>query len=108
MPMKLSEIGKQTHAIEQEIGVNLDAVMHKLTQELGEFNDAVQKYRWILSKTKTENLDKVEDEVGDLFFNIISILYNLGINPDRLPEFAENTLHKLEERKNLYKTNMPK
>ncbi|MEI8090898.1 MAG: hypothetical protein WCG98_01200 [bacterium] len=43
--MKLSEIGKQTHAIEQEIGVNLDAVMHKLTQELGEFNDAVQKYR---------------------------------------------------------------
>jgi NTP pyrophosphatase (non-canonical NTP hydrolase) len=60
--------------------------MHKLTQELGEFNDAIQKYRGIYCKTKYETLEEVESELSDLLFNIVSLCNKLGINVDRFPE----------------------
>jgi NTP pyrophosphatase (non-canonical NTP hydrolase) len=103
--MNLKEIGKEGNKIEDEIGLDINDSLNKLTQELGEFNDAVQKFRGKYSKTKTENLEQIESEVGDLMFNIISICHRLGINPDELPAYAEKTLEKLKERKNLYLKN---
>jgi len=103
--MKLKEIWENANRLEDEVWINIDAVMNKLTQELWEFNDAVQKYRWIYCKTPTEDLENVKWEVGDLFVNIISICHRLWIDPDELPVFAENTLKKFEERKELYKKN---
>ena len=41
--MELSEIGKSANGLEDEIGIAPSDVLNKLTQELGEFNDAVQK-----------------------------------------------------------------
>jgi len=65
----LKEIAESAKMIEDEIGLDLDAILNKLTQELGEFNDAVQKYMGIYCKEKTSNLDAVEDELGDVLFN---------------------------------------
>lgn len=101
--MTLKEIGSQANALENYVWINLDASLNKLTQEIGEFNDAVQKYRWIYCKTKTDTTENIEWEIGDVLFNIISILNRLWIDPDKLPEFAGNTLKKAEERKELYK-----
>lgn len=101
--MKFSEIGKQANILEDYVGLNIDAVLNKITQELGEFNDAVQKYRGIYCKTKYETPEEAEKELWDLLFNLISLCTRLGIDPDRFAEFAENTLHKAEERKEKYK-----
>ncbi len=101
--MKLKEIWEQANALEDYVGLDMDAVLNKITQEMWEFNDAVQKYRWIYCREKHETPEEVEKEVGDLFFNIISLCNRLWIDPDRLPEFAENTLHKAEGRKDIYK-----
>ena len=106
--MKLSEIGEKANEVEEEIGLTIDDVLNKLTQELGEFNDAVQKFRGRYCKTKTENTNDIKEEFGDLFFNMISISNRLGINPDELPEYAENTLNKFYERIELYKASMKK
>ncbi|MBI4116346.1 hypothetical protein HY449_01240 [Candidatus Pacearchaeota archaeon] len=102
MTRKLSDIAKDAKIMEEECGINADAVLNKLTQELGEFNDAVQKLRGIYSKSAGSK-EHVEEETGDLIFNFISVLYELGINPDNLPLYAENTLKKFQERKELYK-----
>lgn len=102
---KFIDIARKTKEIEKYCNINLDAVLNKLTQELGEFNDAVQKLRGIYSKSYG-NLDEVKEEAGDLIFNFISILQELGINPDDLSLYAENTLKKFEERKNLYAKRM--
>ena len=59
-------------------------------------------YRGIYCKKREENTEKVIGEVGDLFFNMVSICYRLGIDVDKLPEYAANTLGKFEERKALY------
>jgi NTP pyrophosphatase (non-canonical NTP hydrolase) len=99
---KFSEIAKETKEIEKYLEINLDAVLNKLTQELGEFNDAVQKFRGIYSKSQG-SLENVQEEAGDLIFNFISVLHGLGINPDDLNLYAENTLKKFEERKHIYK-----
>lgn len=100
--MKLFDIGKQANALEDEIGINIDDVLNKLTQELGEFNDAVQKYRGRYCKQRAANLEAVQGEVGDVYFNLISICHRLGLDVDKLSEYAEVTLHKFEERKPLY------
>jgi len=101
--MQLKEIWEQANALEDYVWINIDAVMNKITQELGEFNDAVQKYRGIYCRIKHENIEEVEKELGDLLINIISLCNRLWIDPDRFAEFAENTLHKAEERKDIYK-----
>lgn len=101
--MKLSEIWQQANLLEDYVWLNIDAVLNKITQELWEFNDAVQKYRGIYCRTKHENIEEVEKELWDLLFNIISLCYRLWIDPDRFSEFAENTFHKAEERKEVYK-----
>ncbi len=103
--MMLKNIGEEGNKIEDEIGLDINDSLNKLTQELGEFNDAVQKFRGKYSKTKTENLEQIESEVGDLMFNIISICNRLGVNPDELPAYAQKTLDKLKERKELYLKN---
>ena len=56
--------------------------------------------------TFNEAIINIKDKIGDLYFNLISIMYRLGINPDELPQYAANTLSKFEERKNLYKENL--
>lgn len=101
--MKFSEIGRQANILEDYVGLNIDAVLNKITQELGEVNDAVQKYRGIYCRTRYEHTEEIEKELGDLLFNIISLCTRLGIDPDRFSEFAEHTLHKAEERKDIYK-----
>ena len=100
--MELSELGKKANEIEDEIGLTIDDLLNKITQEVGEFNDAVQKYRGRYCKTRTENTEQIQIEVGDLFFNIISTCSRLGINPNQLPQYAKNTLDKFYERRQLY------
>ena len=105
--MTLKEIGLTAYELEIKIGVNLDAVMHKLTQEVGEFNDAIQKHRGIYSRSRLP-MSKVKSELGDVLVNLISIAYRLGINPDAFPAIAEDTLNKFKERKNDYIKNKGK
>jgi len=100
--MDFQEIGKTANEIEDEIGLNIDDILNKLTQELGEFNDAIQKLRGRYCKKKSENSESVKDEVGDLILNISSVLNRLGINPNDLNVFGENTLNKFKERKEPY------
>ena len=103
--MNLKEIAEKGRIIEEEIGVDINAVLNKFTQEFGEFNDAVQKYRGIYCRQKNGDLEHIKEEAGDLMFNFISICNRLGINPDELQNYAENTLKKFEERKEAYKQN---
>jgi NTP pyrophosphatase (non-canonical NTP hydrolase) len=100
--MKLSDIAKEAKQIENELNINLDAVLNKLTQELGEFNDAVQKYRGIYSR-KVGGIEEVKKEAGDLMLNFISVLEGLGINPDEINNYAENTLKNFKQRIVKYK-----
>lgn len=101
--MDLKKIAEEAKEIGDRIGLNLDAVMHKLTQETGEYNDAIQKYGGIFCKTNAENLDDIKDELGDVFFNIIYTAHMIGIDVDKLPEYANNTLQKFKQREELYK-----
>jgi NTP pyrophosphatase (non-canonical NTP hydrolase) len=100
--MDLKEIADEANQLENEIGLGTDDVLNKLTQELGEFNDAVQKFRGRYCRKMVEQ-SVVEGELGDLVLNLISICNRLGINPNDLPVFAENTLNKFKERKEIYK-----
>lgn len=102
----LRKIAEESKQIEEEIGLNIDDTLNKLTQELGEFNDAIQKVRGKYCKQKANNLDSVKDEAGDLFFNLISVCNKIGVNPNELPKLAENTLEKLKARKDLYKKSL--
>ena len=102
--MKLKDIAIEANKIEDELEISLDAVLHKATQEFGEFNDAIQKYRGIYCKTSYETTTEIEGEIGDLIFNISSALYRIGIDPDNMIQYANNTLSKFNERKKLYKS----
>ncbi len=99
---KLSEIWKRANEIEKELWINLDAVLNKLTQELGEFNDVVQKYKWIYCRSRVD-IEEVKKETWDLVFNLVSILNKIGISPDDIPDFAEQTLKNFERRKDTYR-----
>lgn len=103
--MNLKEIAKQGKKLEDEIGLDIDAILNKLTQEVGEFNDAIQKYRGIYCRKKEDNLDELKKEAGEVLFNLISVCYRIGINPDKLPTYAGFTLAKFRERLQDYKNN---
>lgn len=105
---ELKDLAKRIEELDGELWLNIDAVMHKLTQELWEFNDAIQKYRWIYCKTKYETLNEVEGELSDMLFNVVSICNKLGIDVDRFPEFIWNTVKKAESRIEQYKKIMNK
>ena len=100
--MNFKDLAKETREISDRIGNNLDAHLNKLTQEVGEFNDAVQKYRGIFCKQKAENLDSAKDEFGDVLFNLIYIADRIGIDVNKSLEYAENTLKKYKEREQVY------
>ncbi|MFH1801583.1 MAG: MazG nucleotide pyrophosphohydrolase domain-containing protein [archaeon] len=100
--MKLKEIADKAKEIEDEIGLSVDDILNKLTQELGEFNDAVQKFRGRYCRKKGD-LESVKEEVGDLFFNLISVCSRLGISVDELPSYAQRTLYKFQKRREDYK-----
>ena len=100
--MDFDEIAKKANEYEDKIGLNIDDVLNKLTQEMGEFNDAVQKFRGRYSRRKYETTKEVEGELGDLIFNIVSVCKRLGINPNRLSEFSESTLNKFGGRVDMY------
>ena len=104
--MEFKEIAEGANKIESELGLNIDDVLNKLTQELGEFNDEIQKIRGRYCKIKKENLEDAKGELGDLIFNIISVCNRIGINPNDLNIFAENTLEKFKQRKELYKKSL--
>jgi NTP pyrophosphatase (non-canonical NTP hydrolase) len=89
--------------IEKELNLNIDDILNKLTQELGEFNDAVQKYRGKYSRNKTDSKEHIQEEAGDVILNLISILKRLEINPDNINEFASDDLEKFKKRINDYK-----
>ena len=97
----LKEISQEGEKIENEIGVNFDDVLNKLTQEFGEFNDAVQKFRGRYSRKKVSIIE-VEKELGDVIFNLSSC-NRLGINPNDFNKLAFNTLNKFKGRKEDYK-----
>ena len=103
--MNLKQIAEAANVIETDIGLSTDAVLNKLTQELGEFNDAVQNYRGIYCR-RGGKIELVEEELGDLIFNIVSVCHRIGIDPSNLPKYAENTLRKFRERAHLYKEYM--
>ena len=98
----LREIAQEAYDIEDEIGLDDDDVLNKLTQEVGEFNDSVQKLRGRYSR-KAGNIEDVKGELGDLVLNLISLCHRMGINSDDLPIFAEKTLQKFKDRKEEYK-----
>ena len=100
------ETAKRANALEDEIGLTTDDVLHKLTQEVGEFNDAVQKYRGRYCKQRTSDTSKIQDELGDVLMNLASIVQRLGLDPNKFPDYAASTLTKFEERKELYKINL--
>lgn len=105
-PSSLFEIAKESNLLEEGIGITFDDKLNKLTQEFGELNDAIQKYRGRYCKKKSENLEHIEEELGDVMLNLISICTSLGINPNGLDKFAFNTLKKFRERKETYKENL--
>jgi len=104
--ISLSQIARESEKIEQEIGLTFDDILNKLTQELGEFNDAVQKFRGRFCRKKEETNEHIKEELGDLILNIASICRKIEINPDELNLFAENTLNKFKQRKEVYKENL--
>ncbi|MCU0679831.1 MAG: hypothetical protein MUF50_00805 [Planctomycetes bacterium] len=104
--MSLQKLGEKVNNLEDNIGLSIDDVLNKLTQELGEFNDAVQKYRGRYCREKTLDLKKVEDELGDLLTNIISLGHRLGVDVNNIEFFIKNTISKFEERQELYKKNL--
>jgi len=59
--MDLNEIAKEANKIEDELSISIDAVMHKITQEIGELNDAIQKMRGIYAKRRLTK-EEVQDE----------------------------------------------
>jgi len=104
--MDLNEIGKEAKETEKEIGLTTDDILNKLTQELGEFNDAVQKYRGRFCRQKAENTDNIKEELGDVLLNLISVCKEFNINPNEFSIFANNTLKKFKDRKELYKNSI--
>lgn len=101
--MDLKTIAEKTKVLEEGLGLNFDDNLNKLTQELGEFNDAVQKYRGRYCREKSENNEHIKEELGDLVLNLISVCLKVGINPNELNIYAENTLNKFNERKEFYR-----
>ncbi|MEK6895496.1 MAG: MazG nucleotide pyrophosphohydrolase domain-containing protein [Nanoarchaeota archaeon] len=99
-------IGIEGKIIGERIGLTIDDILNKLTQEVGEFNDAIQKYRGRFCKQKSENLDHIKEELGDVYFNLICIASIIGLNPNDFPKYAEETLQKFKEREDLYKRNL--
>ena len=100
--MDLKEIAEKGKQIEEEIGINIDDILNKLTQEVGELNDAIQKHRGIYCRSREEDLEHIKEEFGDVFFNLISLCYRIGLNPEDLSKYAEITLEKFEKRKKNY------
>ncbi len=103
--MDFKEIADKANEIEEELNLNIDDVLNKLTQEAGEFNDAVQKYRGRYCRNKTDSTENLEKETGDVLINLISVLNRLGINPNQLNKFTEQTLNKFKEVIEDYKKN---
>ena len=108
MEKKLSfkEVAVVAEKVENEIGLTFDDILNKFTQEVGELNDAVQKYRGRFCKEREFNNEHVKEEVGDVMLNLISICNRVSINPEELPSLANDTLNKFVERKEIYKENL--
>jgi len=98
---EFEELSKEAEKLENEIGLDIDDILNKFTQEVGEFNDAVQKLRGRYCRSKI-NIEEVKKEAGDVLFNLISICNRIGINPNELPELAEKTFEKFIKRKQDY------
>ncbi len=97
----LEEISKRANDIEDELDLTFDDVLHKVTQECGEFNNAVQKFRGRYCRSRG-SIEDVREELGDLIFNLSSVCNRIGINPDDFGKLAKETLNKFEGRKGDY------
>lgn len=95
--VSFSGLANTTAILEEECGIEIDDVMHKLTQEVGELNDAIQKTRgrYCRSSVTPEGLRK---EFGDVLLNLLSLCSKMGIDPDDLPVIAKETLKSFADR----------
>ncbi|MFH1452007.1 MAG: MazG nucleotide pyrophosphohydrolase domain-containing protein [archaeon] len=100
--MSLKEVADEANKIEDDLGLNIDDVLHKVTQEVGEFNDAVQKFRGRYCRSNIL-IEDVKGELGDVIFNLSFICNRIGINPDEFSVFAKETLEKFKRRKEDYR-----
>ncbi len=100
--LSLREIADDANKIEDELGLTFDDVLHKFTQECGEFNDAVQKFRGRYCR-ESGFLKDIKSEVGDLLFNLSSVCNRLGIDSNEFNKFARETLKEFEGRKGDYR-----
>jgi NTP pyrophosphatase (non-canonical NTP hydrolase) len=98
----LKEVAERAKEMEDDLSLNIDDVLNKLTQEFGEFNDVVQKFRGRYCRKKV-SLDEVKGELGDLLFNLSSVCNRVGINPNDFNKFANETLKKFRIRKEDYR-----
>ena len=101
--MTFQDIAQEADFIEQSLGLTLDDVLNKLTQEMGEFNDAIQNFRGRYTRTKTSDTEHVKKELGDVLFNLISLCHQLGIDVSKLEQYPEATLAKFKSRLDQYK-----
>ena len=98
----LKDIAEEANRIEESLDLNIDDVLNKLTQEFGEFNDSIQKFRGRYCRNKG-SIEDVKGELGDLIFNLSSVCDKVGINPDEFGKFAKETLEKFKGRKEDYR-----
>jgi NTP pyrophosphatase (non-canonical NTP hydrolase) len=100
--ISLSVVAEEARKMEDDLDLNIDDVLNKLTQEFGEFNDVVQKFRGRYCR-KDVSIDEVKGELGDLIFNLSSVCNRLGIDSDEFGKFAGCTLEKFRGRKEDYR-----
>lgn len=103
--MNLREIAERAGELEEEIGADTDAVLNKAIQEFGKLNDAIQRYRGIYCRAQVTDLPGVKKGAGDLMLNIVSVLYQIGVDPNELPNYAAMALEKLEMTVEEYREN---
>jgi NTP pyrophosphatase (non-canonical NTP hydrolase) len=76
MTMK-QQVSQRVWELENELGIDLDAVMHKVTQETMELIEALEQ----------QDKEEIISELGDALFNTLSVAHRLDI---QLEESIEN------------------
>lgn len=67
--MPQNPLAEQVQGLENELSINLDAVMHKTTQEIMELVEALHN----------QDREEIISELGDALFNILSVAHRLDI-----------------------------
>lgn len=75
-------LGEQVHELENELHIDLDAVMHKTTQEIMELVEALHN----------QDREEIISELGDSLCNVLSVAHRLDI---KLEETENETPHNI-------------